>query len=70
VLNQHLVRIEQPKGPLELFVSGRGYALPEDVKDLTPDVLRHRLVLTYEAEAQGVSADEIIERLLESVGIP
>ncbi len=52
------------------FVSGRGYALPEDVKDLTPDVLRHRLVLTYEAEAQGVSADEIIERLLESVGIP
>ena len=52
------------------FVSGRTYALPEDVKDLTPDVLRHRLVLTYEAEAQGVSADEIIERLLESVGIP
>ena len=52
------------------FVSGRDYALPEDVKDLTPDVLRHRLVLTYEAEAQGVSADEIIERLLESVGIP
>ena len=52
------------------FVSGRSYALPEDVKDLTPDVLRHRLVLTYEAEAQGVSADEIIERLLESVGIP
>ena len=52
------------------FVEGRGYALPEDVKELTPDVLRHRLVLTYEAEAQGVTADEIIERLLESVGIP
>ena len=52
------------------FVAGRGYALPEDVKELAPDVLRHRLVLTYEAEAQGVSADEIVERLLESVGIP
>ena len=52
------------------FVAGRNYALPEDVKELAPDVLRHRLVLTYEAEAQGVSADEIIERLLESVGIP
>ena len=52
------------------FIAGRDFALPEDVKELAPDVLRHRLVLTYEAEAQGVSADEIIERLLESVGIP
>jgi MoxR-like ATPase len=52
------------------YVAGRDYALPEDVKELAPDVLRHRLVLTYEAEAQGVSPDEIIERLLESVGIP
>ena len=52
------------------YINGRDYALPEDVKELAPDVLRHRLVLTYEAEAQGVSPDEIVERLLASVGIP
>ncbi len=51
-------------------IRGRGYALPEDVKDLAPDVLRHRLVLTYEAEARGVSPDQIVERLLAGVGIP
>ena len=51
-------------------VRGRGYVLPEDVKELAPDVLRHRLVLSYEAEAQSVSADEIIGRLLEQVRIP
>ena len=52
------------------YVRGRDHALPEDVKELAPDVLRHRLVLTYEAAAQAVSPDEIIERLLASVGIP
>ncbi|MYB42337.1 MAG: MoxR family ATPase [Chloroflexi bacterium] len=51
-------------------IRGRGYALPEDVKELAPDVLRHRLVLTYEAEARGVSPDQIVERLLAGVGIP
>ena len=52
------------------FVAGRSYALPEDVKELAPDVLRHRLVLTYEAEARGVGPGEIVERLLDSVEIP
>ena len=52
------------------FVQGRDYATPDDVKALAPDVLRHRLVLTYEAEAQGVSAENIVSRLLEGVGIP
>jgi MoxR-like ATPase len=52
------------------FVQGRTYVTPDDVKALAPDVLRHRLVLTYEAEAQGISADEIVTRLLEGVGIP
>ena len=51
-------------------VRGRGYVLPEDVKEIAPDVLRHRLVLTFEAEAQDVGADAIVERLLASVGIP
>jgi MoxR-like ATPase len=52
------------------FIQGRNYVLPEDVKSLAPDVLRHRLVRTYEAEAQSVSAEEIVTRLLDGVGIP
>jgi MoxR-like ATPase len=52
------------------YINGRNYVLPEDVKELAPDVLCHRLVLTYEAEAQGVSPEAIVERLLASVGIP
>ena len=52
------------------FVRGRDYATPDDVKELAPDVLRHRLVLSYEAEAQSVSAEDLVSRLLEGVGIP
>ena len=52
------------------FIRGRDYVTPEDVKEIAPDVLRHRLVLTYEAEAQGVTADDVVTRLLEGVGIP
>ncbi len=52
------------------FVRARDYVTPDDIKEIAPDVLRHRLVLTYEAEAQGVTADEIVTRLLEGVGIP
>jgi MoxR-like ATPase len=52
------------------FVQGRDYATPDDVKALAPDVLRHRVVLTYEAEAQSVSAEDLVARLLEGVGIP
>ena len=52
------------------FIDGRDYATPDDVKTLAPDVFRHRLVTTYEAEAQGVSSEQIVARLLEGVGIP
>ncbi len=52
------------------YLDGRDYTTPEDVKALAPDVLRHRLILTYEAEARGVDADEVATRILESVGIP
>ena len=52
------------------FIQEREYVLPDDVKTLAPDVLRHRLVTTYEAEAQGVSVEQIVSRLLEGVGIP
>ncbi|MFT5732040.1 MAG: MoxR-like ATPase [Planctomycetota bacterium] len=49
------------------FLSGRAYARPEDVKAVALEVLRHRIVPTYEAEAEGVTSDEIIRRVLERV---
>jgi len=52
------------------FLRGRDYALPEDVVDLVPDVLRHRLVLSYEALAEGLSADELIKRMMQKVRAP
>ena len=44
------------------MLRGRAYALPEDMTDLVPDVLRHRLVLSYEALSEGLTADALIER--------
>ena len=52
------------------FLRGRGYALPQDVVDLVPDVLRHRLVLSYEALADGLSTDQLIEKILRAVPVP
>jgi MoxR-like ATPase len=52
------------------FIAGRGYVTPEDIKEIVPDALRHRLVLTYEAEAEEVTAEQVIERVLESVNVP
>ena len=52
------------------LIEGRDYATPDDVKALALDVLRHRLVLTYEAEADSVTADAVIERLLLGVPLP
>ena len=52
------------------FLRGRTYVLPEDVQDLVPDVLRHRLVLTYEALAEGITADELIRRVMQRVAAP
>ena len=52
------------------LLRGRAYVTPEDVKELAPAVLRHRLVLSYEAEAEGVSADDLVERFLLAVEVP
>lgn len=52
------------------FLQGRGYVTPHDVKSLALDVLRHRLVLTYEAEAEGQTAVGIVQRLLDNVPVP
>src|SRR3954470_548557 len=52
------------------FLRGRDYALPQDVIDMVPDVLRHRLVLSYEALAEGLTPDELIKRLMQKVRPP
>lgn len=57
-------------GKAHAFLQGRGYVTPHDVKTLAPDVLRHRVVPTYEAEAEGKTADEMIRRILDNVPVP
>jgi MoxR-like ATPase len=52
------------------FVRGRAYALPQDVRDLALDVIRHRLVLSYEALADDVSPDDVLKRVLEAIPQP
>ena len=52
------------------FLRGRGYVTPEDVKQLAPDVLRHRVITTYEAEAEEVTTDSIVRRILDHVEVP
>ena len=52
------------------FLSSRGYVTPQDVKSMAPDVLRHRIILSYEAEAEEMSTDDLIKRLLERIEVP
>ena len=52
------------------MLRGRRYVLPEDITDLVPDVLRHRLVLSYEALAENISADAVVQRVLKKVPAP
>jgi MoxR-like ATPase len=67
-----------PRGSINLVLGGRAlallrgrnYVIPEDVRSLAHDVLRHRLVLTYEALADELSADDLLDRVLETVPVP
>ena len=52
------------------FLKGRGYVVPDDIKQLAPDILRHRIITTFEAEAQGVTSDQIVQRILDNVEVP
>lgn len=52
------------------FVRRRGYVSPEDVKAIAPDVLRHRIILSYEAEAEGKTVEQIVRQILEHVQVP
>lgn len=67
-----------PRGTINLalaskalaFLNGRAYVTPQDIKDLAPDILRHRILLSYEAEAEGVSSEDVIRELLDKLPVP
>src|SRR6185503_12414970 len=52
------------------FLRGRSYVVPEDVRALAPDVLRHRIVLTFEAEAEDLTTDDVVAKVIGAVGMP
>jgi MoxR-like ATPase len=54
----------------EAFLAGRSHVIPEDIKALGLDVLRHRILLTYRADAEGVGADALLQRIFERVPVP
>jgi MoxR-like ATPase len=57
-------------GRAQAFLEGRGFVTPQDVKSIAPDVLRHRIIPSYEAEAEGLTSDMLVTRLLEHVQVP
>jgi len=67
-----------PRGPISMLhaaralalLRGRAYVLPQDVRELAPDALRHRLVMSYQALAEDISADQIINPVLDSILMP
>ena len=67
-----------PRGTINLalasralaFLAGRSYVTPQDIKDLALDVLRHRILVTYEAEAEGVTSEQIVNLILNKVPVP
>jgi MoxR-like ATPase len=52
------------------FLQGRGYVIPQDIKSIGLDVLRHRIILSYEAEAEDLTSDDIITKIFENIEVP
>jgi MoxR-like ATPase len=52
------------------FTEHRGYITPEDIRYISADVLRHRIILTYEAEAEEITTEDVIQRLFEVIEVP
>jgi MoxR-like ATPase len=52
------------------FLQGRGYVTPQDIKAIGPDVLRHRLVVSYEAEAQEQTSDDLLKKIFDTIDVP
>ena len=76
---KHLIRYgASPRGTINLtlaskalaFLRRRAFVTPQDIKDLAPDVLRHRILLTYEAEAEGVTSEVIIDHIMGKIPVP
>ncbi|MFC7336281.1 AAA family ATPase [Haloferula chungangensis] len=76
---RHLIRAgASPRGTINLaltarahaFINGRSFVTPQDVKDMAHDVLRHRILLSYEAEAEDTTTDQILDRILSKVPVP
>ena len=55
---------------MHALFDGRSYVLPDDVKTAAPEVLRHRIILSYEAESEELTADDVVGQILEAVPIP
>ena len=76
--NEYIQNGASPRATLALnlaargnaLMRGRAYATPQDVKEVVHDVLRHRIILTYEAEAENISSDAIIDKILDTVPVP
>ena len=54
----------------EALMHGRDYVIPEDVREVAYPVLRHRIILNYEAEAEGITTDKVIKQILSKVSVP
>lgn len=54
----------------QAFLNGRGYVTPQDVKSVVPDILRHRIIISYEAEAEELTADDLIDKILSELPVP
>ncbi|NMC62957.1 MAG: MoxR family ATPase [SAR324 cluster bacterium] len=52
------------------FLNGRGYVTPHDVKSIALDVMRHRVAISYEAEAEGISSDDVVQKVLDTIPVP
>jgi MoxR-like ATPase len=52
------------------FINGRGFVTPDDIKEIAPDVLRHRVIVSYEAEAESISSADIVQRILDYAEVP
>ena len=57
-------------GKAMAVINGRGYVVPEDIQEIAGDCLRHRIILSYEAEAEGLTTDDIIEKIMKKIPVP
>ena len=62
--------VQRRVAPRVALLDGREYVVPDDVKTIAPDVLRHRVMISYEAEAEEITADQVINRVFDAVEVP